>query len=101
MLFLAAVAMALAAYRHSAGRRVQTFADANEAQLEEFWGPAIHDPKSVLICIGSPTTYTYSGSFQGNYFREHRIDPNLQAQWTIAPQKGTIPGSVIIPITSG
>lgn len=92
--------LVLATYRISAGHRVQAVVDTNEAQLEQFWQPAIRDPKSVLICIGSPTTYTYSGSFQGNYVREHRIDPNLQPQWTIAPQKGTIPGSVIIPVRS-
>jgi hypothetical protein len=93
-------AVVLGIYRLSAGRRVQAHADANEMQLEQFWQPALRDPKSVLICIGSPTTYTYSGSFQGNYVREHRIDPNRQPQWTIDPQKGTIPGNVIIPVRS-
>lgn len=97
-LLMALPAVALAAYWLSARHRVQAVADGNEAELEQFWQPAIRDPKSVLICIGSPTTYTYSGSFQGNYVREHRIDPNLQPQWTIAPQKGTIPGAVIIPV---
>ena len=90
----------LAVYRLSAEHRVRAAGDANEAQLEQFWQPAIRDPKSVLICIGSPTTYTYSGSFQGNYVREHRIDPNREPQWTIDPQEGTIPGSVIIPVKS-
>lgn len=88
----------LAAFRLDVGHRTQTVADANEAQLEQFWQPAIRDPKPILICIGSPTTYTYRGSFQGSYVREHGIDPNLQPQWTIDPQKGTIPGSVIIPV---
>jgi len=98
LLLVALSAVILAAYRLSAEHRVQAFADANEAQLEQFWQPAIRDPKSILICIGSPTTYTYNGSFQGNYVREHHIDPNLQPQWTIDPQKGDIPGSVIIPV---
>lgn len=92
--------VALTAYRISAEHRVLASADANEAQLEQFWQPALKDPKSVLICIGSPTTYTYSGSFQGKYVQDHGIDPNLQPQWTIAPQKGTIPGSDIIPVKS-
>lgn len=91
---------ALAVYRLSAEHRVRAAADANEAQLERFWQPAIGDPKPVLICIGSPTTYTYSGAFQGSYVREHGIDPNLQPQWIIDPQKGSIPGSVIIPVKS-
>lgn len=99
-LLVALPVLGIAAYRLSAAHQVHVLADANEAQLEKFWQPAIRDPKSVLICIGSPTTYTYSGSFQGNYVREHRINPNLQPQWTIAPQKGNIPGSVIIPVTS-
>ncbi len=97
-LLVAVPAVILAAYRISAGHQVKVFADANETQLEQFWQPAIQDSKPVLICIGSPTTYTYSGSFQGNYVREHSIDPNLQPQWTIDPQKGTIPGSVILPV---
>ena len=99
-LFVALPAAVLTAYRLSEGHLVRALADANEAQLEQFWQPAIRDPKSVLICIGSPTTYTYSGPFQGNYIREHGIDPNLQPQWTIAPQNGMIPGSVIIPVKS-
>ena len=98
ILLVALPAAILVAYRLSAGHRVQAVADGNEMQLEQFWQPAIRDPKSVLICIGSPTTYTYSGSFQGNYVRDHHIDPNLQPEWTIDPQKGTIPGSVIIPV---
>lgn len=98
VLFVILPAVVLAAYWLSAGHRAQAFTDTNEAQLEQFWEPALRDPKSVLISIGSPTTYTYSGSFQGTYVREHRIDPNLQPQWTINPQKGTIPGNVIIPV---
>lgn len=97
-LLIALFAMVPAVYRFSAGRRVQAAGDTNEAQLEQFWQPALRDPKSVLICIGSPTTYTYTGSFQGTYVREHGIDPNRDPQWTIDPQKGTIPGSVIIPV---
>lgn len=97
-LIIALLVVVLAIYLLSAEHRVQAFGDANEAQLEQFWQPAIRDPKSILICIGSPTTYTYSGSFQGNYVREHGIDPNLHPQWTIESQKGTIPGSVIIPV---
>jgi len=97
-LVIAVGAALLGAYRFSAGKQVHAFTDANEMQLEQFWQPAMRDPKPVLICIGSPTTYTYSGSFQGNYVREHGIDPNLQPQWTIDPQKGSIPGSVIIPV---
>lgn len=97
-LFIALPAGVLTAYRLSAAHLVRAVADANEAQLEQFWQPALRDPKSVLICIGSPTTYTYSGPFQGNYIRKHGIDPNLQPQWTIDPQSGTIPGSVIIPV---
>lgn len=97
-LLIALPAVGLAAYKLSAGHQVKAYADANEAQLEQFWQPAIRDQKPVLICIGSPTTYTYSGPFQGNYVREHRIDPNLQPEWTIDSQKGTIPGSVIIPV---
>lgn len=100
VLLLGLPAAVLTTYRLSAGHPVRAVADTNEAQLEEFWQPAIRDPKSVLICIGSPTTYTYSGSFQGNYIRDHGIDPNLQPEWTVAPQKGTIPGSVIIPVRS-
>jgi len=95
---IVALPVILAAYLLSRGHRVQAVGDTNEAQLEQFWQPAIRDPKSILICIGSPTTYTYSGSFQGNYIREHRIDPNLQPQWTIDSQRGAIPGSVIIPV---
>lgn len=98
--FVALIAVTLVAYRISAGHRAQTLTDGNEAQLEQFWQPAMRDPKSVLICIGSPTTYTYSGSFQGSYIREHHINTNLEPQWTIAPQKGAIPGSVIIPVRS-
>lgn len=98
VLFIAVPAGVLEAFRITAEHRVQASMDANEVQLERFWEPAIRDPKSVLICIGSPTTYTYSGSFQGNYVRDHGIDPNRQPQWTIDPQKGTIPGSVIIPV---
>lgn len=98
MLLVAVPAVALMVYRLSRRHQVQAIADGNETQLEQFWQPALRDPKSVLICIGSPTTYTYSGPFQGNYVREHRIDPNRQPQWTIDPQKGTIPGSVIIPV---
>lgn len=97
-LLVALFAMVPAVYRFSAGHRVQADGDANEMQLEQFWQPALRDPKSVLICIGSPTTYTYTGSFQGAYLREHEIDPNREPQWTIDPQKGTIPGSVIIPV---
>jgi hypothetical protein len=98
VLSIAVPAGVLEAFRIAAEHRVQASMDANEVQLERFWEPAIRDPKSVLICIGSPTTYTYSGSFQGNYVRDHGIDPNRQPQWTIDPQKGTIPGSVIIPV---
>lgn len=97
-LLIALPAVILAAYKLSAGHEVKALADANEAQLEQFWQPAIRDPKPVLICIGSPTTYTYTGSFQGNYVREHGIDPSLQPQWTVDPQKGTIPGTAIIPV---
>jgi hypothetical protein len=79
-------------------RQIMASADTDEAQLEQFWLPAIQDSKPVLICIGSPTTYTYSGPFQGNYMREHGIDPNLQPQWTIDSQKSTIPGNAIIPV---
>lgn len=98
LLLVALSAAVLVAYRLSAEHQTQAVADANEVQLEQFWQPAVRDPKSVLICIGSPTTYTYSGSFQGNYVREHHIDPNLEPRWTIDPQKGSIPGSVIIPV---
>jgi hypothetical protein len=98
LLLIAVPAGILEVSRIAAEHRVQASVDANEAQLEHFWEPAIRDPKSVLICIGSPTTYTYSGSFQGNYAREHGIDPNRQPGWTIDPQKGSIPGSVIIPV---
>lgn len=91
-------AAGVTAYRLWAAHQVKAVADADEAQLEQFWQPALQDPKPVLICIGSPTTYTYSGSFQGNYVREHHIDPNLQPQWTIDPQQGDIPGKVIIPV---
>jgi len=98
-LLIALAGLVFIAYsRFSAAHHVKVTADANEAQLEQFWQPAIQDPKPVLICIGSPTTYTYSGSFQGNYVREHGIDPNLQPQWTIDSQKGDIPGKVIIPV---
>lgn len=98
LLVLALPGVVLESFRIAAEHRVQASVDANEAQLERFWEPAIRDPKSVLICIGSPTTYTYSGSFQGNYVREHGIDPNRQPGWTIDPQKGSIPGSVVIPV---
>lgn len=91
-------ATAFTVYMLSRAHQVRAFADVNEIQLEQFWQPALQDAKPVLICIGSPTTYTYSGSFQGNYVREHGIDPNLQPQWTIDSQKGDIPGSVIIPV---
>ncbi len=97
-LLIALVVVVFATYRFSAGHQVKAFVDTNETQLEQFWQPAVQDPKPVLICIGSPTTYTYTGSFQGNYVREHGIDPNLQPQWTIETQKGTIPGSAIIPV---
>ena len=98
LLLLAVPALVVEVFRVSAVHRVQASMDANEVQLERFWEPAIRDPKSVLICIGSPTTYTYNGSFQGNYVRKHGIDPNRQPGWTIEPQKGSIPGSVIIPV---
>jgi hypothetical protein len=38
-----------------------TTEDHNEKQLEEFWMPAIRDSRPVLLCIGSPTTYTLAG----------------------------------------
>ena len=97
-LLIALPLVVLAAYKFFPSEQVKAPADSYETLLEQFWQPAIQDSKPVLICIGSPTTYTYSGSFQGNYVREHGIDPNLQPQWTIETQKGTIPGSVIIPV---
>lgn len=97
-LLVGLAAVGLAAYKYSAGHQVKASSDSDEAQLEQFWQPAIQDSKPILICVGSPTTYTYSGQFQGNYVREHGIDPNLQPQWTVDQQKGTIPGNVIIPV---
>ena len=66
------------AYRSTAEHHGQS-ADADEKLLEQFWGPALHDAKSVLICIGTPVTYTYKGSYQAAWARDHGIDPDRSA----------------------
>jgi hypothetical protein len=101
MLFLLVIAiLMLTVFRSSAAHPAEASVDRDEKQLESFWKPAMLDPKSVLICIGSPTTYTYTGAYQGAWVREHGIDPDSQTQWTIGPQNRPIPGDAIMPVRS-
>lgn len=53
--------------------------DHNEQQLKDFWLPAIRDAKPVLLCIGSPTTYTFNDEYQEHLARTGRLHPAEQA----------------------
>jgi hypothetical protein len=100
-LFLLAVSVLLfEVFRSPTKPPAEASADHDEKQLEQFWGPAVLDSKSVLICIGSPTTYTYTKLYRTAYAKQHGIDTDTAAGTTIDPQKGQIPGDAVIPVKS-
>ncbi|MBT9331553.1 hypothetical protein [Paracidobacterium acidisoli] len=87
-----------AAFRSPEKRPVEAAADHDEKQLERFWGPAIADSKSVLICIGSPMTYTYTHAWHKEDAKQSGIDPGVALAWKIEPQKGQTPGGAIVTV---
>jgi len=66
--------------------------------LREFWNPAISDSKPILICIGSPITYTYSKKYRAEYLRENHLEESQTQQVAIVPADPAIAKSNIVPV---
>lgn len=78
--------------------------DYNEKQLEEFWMPAIRDAKPVLLCIGSPTTYIFSGRHSDDLKRNAASlmmkQTGASAMRTLEAKNASIPADDILPVRS-
>ena len=82
-------------------RHVSVVEDPNEQQLEKFWRPAIRDAKPVLLCIGTPTTYTFTGKYH-HYLDQAASkstqDPSASAGKAISMPDATIPADALMPV---
>ena len=73
-------------------------AAAADSVLQEFWSPAIADSKPILICIGSPITYTYSKMYRAEYLRENHMEEQQTQQVVILPADPAVAKANVVPV---
>lgn len=68
--------------------------------LRRFWGPAILDSKPILICIGSPITYTYSRAYRAEYPQTNDVSSTQRPPISILPASPNASASNIVPVVN-
>jgi hypothetical protein len=65
--------------------------------LREFWGPTLHSPKPVVICLGQPVVYHLSRRVHENYLRT-LPGGRLPGPYVIPLHPGDVEASDILPV---
>jgi hypothetical protein len=69
-----------------------------DSVLQQFWSPAITESKPILICIGSPITYTYSKMYRAEYLRENHLEEQQTQQVAILPADPAVAKANVVPV---
>jgi hypothetical protein len=69
--------------------------------MQAFWAPAMKDPKPLLICIGSPVTYTYSKMYRVEPARQNAMGPEENPQVAVQPTNSPSSKVNVVPVIRG